>query len=57
MIATKVEKWFDRRSRVWIVQKLDRDGNQIGDAGLSGTKAGADLYEKEFIAEISNASV
>ena len=50
---TKVERWFDREARVWVVQKFDMDGNQIGDAGLAGTKAGAVAYEKEFLTELS----
>ncbi|MCX7177961.1 MAG: hypothetical protein NTX56_04055 [Proteobacteria bacterium] len=48
-----VVKWYDRQSRNWIVQKLDASGNQIGDAGITGTRAGADVYEAEFRKEIA----
>lgn len=44
----KVERWYDRRSRNWIVQLLDEDGNQIGDAYYCYTKKEASDEEKRL---------
>lgn len=53
--AIWVRRWYDRTSRNWIVQKLDTNENQIGDAATAGTKAGADAYVKQFRSEIEEA--
>ncbi len=53
--AVRVEKWYDRRSRNWIVQKLDAEGNQVGDAGIVGTRQGAEIYAAAFKKEIALA--
>lgn len=42
-----VARWYDHRARVWIVQTKDMHGNQIGEAGIWGTKEGAIEDEKE----------
>ena len=34
----KVVWWYDRSTKSWIVQTLDQDGNQIGDADYCGYK-------------------
>lgn len=31
-VVTRITFWWDRLSRNWIVQALDSEGNQIGDA-------------------------
>ena len=33
-----VEQWYNRRSRDWVVQCFDVDGNQVGDSDYSGTR-------------------
>ena len=38
----KVEKWYDRHSRNWIVQLLDAEGNQVGNAIYVYTKGEAE---------------
>lgn len=43
----RVERWYDRRLLMWVTRTVDADGNQIGDATYSGTKAGADLDETQ----------
>lgn len=43
-----IDRWYDRCSRSWIVQKMDAEGNQIDEAFYSGTKLGAIMVEKEW---------
>ena len=31
-VVTDVVAWYDRHTRLWIVQKFNKDGFQIGDA-------------------------
>jgi len=38
----KVVYWYNRRARSWVVQLLDGEGNQIGDADYSGTESDRD---------------
>ena len=38
----KIDSWYDRRSRVWVVQTLNAAGDQLGDASYAGTKLGRD---------------
>jgi len=47
-IPTKVDSWYDRRTRSWIVQLMDEEGNQIGDAYYTGIKEDAIREEKEL---------
>lgn len=51
--AVTVDRWYDRNTRSWVVQKKDANGNQVGDAVYSGTKAGAVAAEKDLKKEIS----
>ena len=30
--ATHVDAWYDRHTRLWVIQCLDEDGYQVGDA-------------------------
>lgn len=41
-IPHKVEKWYNRSSKSWVVQVLDRYGNQIGDASYVHSRKEAD---------------
>lgn len=41
-----IESWYDRKSRNWITQVKDHEGNQIGDAHYNGTKSGKQYSEK-----------
>lgn len=46
--VVKIDRWYDRQSRSWVVQRLDIEGNQVGDAYYSGTKLGAIMIEKDW---------
>jgi hypothetical protein len=35
-------RWYDRKTRSYVVQTLDPDGNQVGDAAYCGTREWAD---------------
>lgn len=50
--AVNTERWYDRGSRSWVVQKKDVEGNQIGDAAYVGSKREAILIEAEWRKEI-----
>lgn len=50
--AVKVDRWYDRKSRSWVIQKLDANGYQIGDAEHSGTRRGAVMIAEEWQREI-----
>ena len=45
-----VETWYDRRSRLWITQLKDAEGNQIDGASFSGNKAGAEINHQAKVA-------
>lgn len=34
----KVDRWYDRHTKSWVVQLKDEDGNQIGNATYLGLK-------------------
>jgi len=55
-VAVFVRRWYDRRTRSWVVQKLDADGNQVGDAEYVGTRAGAEAIERQLREEVSGGS-
>lgn len=48
MHVESIDKWYDRRSKNWIVQKLDVLGNQIGDAIIVYSKREADAEEESL---------
>lgn len=50
--AVTVDRWYDRHSRSWVVQKKDADGNQIGNAEYVGSRREADLIWKQWREEI-----
>jgi hypothetical protein len=33
----RIGYWYDRRTRSWIIQRLDANGNQLGDATYIGS--------------------
>lgn len=41
-----VERWYDNRSKNWVVQTKDSEGNQVGDATYVGSKDEAIAAEK-----------
>ncbi|TVY09920.1 hypothetical protein [Paenibacillus cremeus] len=47
----KVDKWYDRGTRSWVVQLKDHEGNQIGDAIYVASKSEAAEQEKDWRAE------
>lgn len=36
--VASVDRWYDRKSKSWVVQRKDFTGNQIGDAHYCGDK-------------------
>ena len=48
-----IDTWFDKTSRCWITAKKDADGNQIGDAEISGDKVGAAHAHDRVITEVT----
>lgn len=38
----QIAYWYDRGTQSWVVQSLNADGDQVGDADYCGTKAGRD---------------
>lgn len=51
-VAVSVEKYYDRHCRSWCIRKMDKFGNQCGDAYYTGVKSDAlscqRTYEKEI---------
>lgn len=45
----RVTAFYDRRTRLWIVQRLDRDGNQIAEADYAHTKEHADHLARRLL--------
>ncbi len=52
MSYTKVEKWYDKYTKSWVVQKLDSEGNQVGRADYVYTKREASNLTKEYKQDI-----
>lgn len=50
--VTKIDAWYDRHSRAWCIQKLNKDGYQVGDAIWVGDKASKDAVVKELQEEL-----
>lgn len=36
--ALRLDRWYDRKNRTWVVQAKDSAGNQVGDAIYVATK-------------------
>ena len=48
LVPYKVERWYSRSVRSWVVQLKDKYGNQIGNAHYDGDKDGAIIEEKRL---------
>lgn len=46
--VTSVDAWYDRHTRLWCVQLLNKDGYQVGDAEYVYGKAEAELVKAEL---------
>lgn len=51
--VVKIDAWYDRHTRDWCIQLLNKDGYQIGDAYREGTKEGKN-YMVESLKEEYN---
>jgi hypothetical protein len=53
--VVKIEYWYDRSLRLWTILKMDRDGNQIGDADYEPRIDDLNLTLDEMRKEYPNA--
>lgn len=49
----KIEKWYDRKTRSWIVQTKNKNGDQLGNAEYFGTKQEAENEYKRLKKELN----
>ena len=49
--VVKIDAWYDRHNRSYCIQKLNKEGYQVGDAIYVGNKADKDSVVKELKAE------
>ena len=49
--VTKIDAWYDRHTRDWCIQLLNKDGYQVGDSIRVGTKADRDAEVEWLKAE------
>lgn len=54
--AVAVRQWYDRHARTWVVQRVDADGGQVGDAEFAGTRAGADAIARQLRDELGDGA-
>jgi hypothetical protein len=52
-IPQRVEKWYSRSERSWVVQVLDKHGNQVGDATYVHSREEAN-DEVEYQKKVNN---
>ena len=49
---TALDMWYDRHTKLWVIQKLNKDGYQIGDAvivyGKKSAMETAEEIRKEY---------
>ena len=43
----KLEKWYDRQTRSWVIQLKDPDGNQVGEAIYVASRKEANQISKD----------
>ena len=43
-----IEKWYDQHTKSYVIQKKDKDGNQIGEAIYCGNKEEAVSITEEL---------
>lgn len=46
-----VDTWYDSGSRSWVTQRLDAEGNQIGDANYDGTQEDAKRSHADMVSD------
>lgn len=46
--VVKIDAWWDRHSRNYIIELLNKDGYQVGNAIVVGTKASRDFMVREL---------
>lgn len=46
--VSKIDAWYDRHERYWVVQKLDKEGYQIDDSIICPDKAIKDATVAEL---------
>lgn len=46
--ATKIQYWYDRTDRSWVVRAADSEGNQVGECEYDGRKSGRDFSIKQL---------
>lgn len=51
---TSVDAWYDRHTRLWVVQCLDADGYQVGDATYVYGKKDAMEVKADLERELSD---
>lgn len=49
--AVKIEMWYDRHRREWVLYPVDAEGNQIAEASYGFSKQEACLIKKDLEAE------
>ncbi|CAB5224476.1 AdoMet_MTases domain containing protein [uncultured Caudovirales phage] len=52
-----VDTWYDRPTRSWVTQRLDAEGNQIGDASYDGTQEDAKRSHASMVSDAKPAPV
>lgn len=55
---TKVESWYDRSYRLWVVRLLDQNGFQIGSSSYVGTREwrDAEIAEMQKMVDAAKSS-
>lgn len=46
-VDCKLDRWYDRQTRSWVIQLLDPEGNQVGEAIYVASKKEANQITKE----------
>ena len=49
--VVKIDAWYDRHTRSYCIQKLNKDGYQVGDAIYVGNKADKNSVIRELTEE------
>jgi len=44
-----VQSWYDNKTRTWVSQLKDHEGNQVGDACFDGTSSGVKSSQKSLV--------
>lgn len=52
MSAVRADRWYDRRTRSWVVQAKDAAGNQVGEAVYVYSKREALAEERQMKLDI-----